>query len=182
MRAASRRRRTGATVLAVLVALGAVAAGSPRDPVQRPGITCQVLDCRPDRDGTVEGTLDGLSYALRLPTRWNGVLLVWSHGYRRVGADPLPAKVAPDQATADALVAQGYALAGSAWAADGWAVPQAVEAAVRLRAWFARRWRHRCVPSPGGRASAGWCRCCWPSGTRTCSPGRHRSAPPSAGR
>lgn len=136
-RSAHGRRRLLGLLLALVTGAGVLAAGSAPGPVDRPGITCEVLDCRPLPDGTVEGTLDGLSYALRLPARWNGVLLVWSHGYRRVGTDPLPAQLAPDRATADALAAQGYALAGSAWSSDGWAVPQAVAAAVRLRDWFA---------------------------------------------
>ncbi|MEN2423728.1 hypothetical protein AABB02_37165 [Streptomyces rimosus] len=60
-----------------------------------------------------------------VPGRWNGTVLLFSHGYRPAGS-PNPAANAPDDATRALLLAQGYALAGSSYATTGWAVEQAV--------------------------------------------------------
>ncbi len=95
-----------------------------------------------------EGEISGAAYELLLPESWNGTLLLWSHGYRQ--ADPAPpdfepVSTAPDPApryadgdreTADRLLADGYALAGSAFASNGWAVEDGVKAAEDLYAFF----------------------------------------------
>ena len=60
-------------------------------------------------------TSDGGSWVADLPADWNGTLLLYSHGYGTTNASD-----APDQATKDALLARGYALAGSGMGApDG---------------------------------------------------------------
>jgi pimeloyl-ACP methyl ester carboxylesterase len=78
-----------------------------------------------------------------MPTSWNGTLLLYSHGYRY--AQPAPpdfspvetnAVSAPDDATAKALLDQGYALAGSAYKSNGWAVADGVAAAEDLHKYF----------------------------------------------
>ncbi|MCK5750081.1 MAG: hypothetical protein KAH44_27950, partial [Oricola sp.] len=69
------------------------------------------------------GVLDsGAEWTAAVPPEWNGVLLLWSHGY-----DPTlsPAEYAPPS-VADALLSQGYALAGSAYSSGGWALEDAV--------------------------------------------------------
>jgi hypothetical protein len=90
------------------------------------------------------GTLNGAPYTIELPASWNGTLLLYSHGYRY--AQPAPPEFAPvettptdapDDTTAKALLAQGYALAGSAYASNGWAVADGVKAAEDLHAFFA---------------------------------------------
>ena len=61
------------------------------------------------------GTLaDGATWIADAPEHWNGVLLLFSHGF-----GPLTAADAPSQASADALLAQGYALAGSSYDPNG---------------------------------------------------------------
>ena len=68
------------------------------------------------------GVLDsGAEWTAAVPPDWNGVLLVWSHGYSPVLK---PAEYAPSSA-ADALLAKGYALAGSAYSSAGWALEEA---------------------------------------------------------
>jgi pimeloyl-ACP methyl ester carboxylesterase len=91
------------------------------------------------------GTLQGAKYEIQLPKTWNGTLLIYSHGYRY--AQPAPpaftpvetsAQSASDPTTAAALLAQGYALAGSSYKSNGWAVSDGVAAAEDLHAFFAQ--------------------------------------------
>src|SRR6185312_5859502 len=70
------------------------------------------------------GTLpDGTTWIADLPAQWNGTLLLYSHGFGN-----LTAADAPDPATATALLARGYALAGSSYDPNGslWALDTAV--------------------------------------------------------
>jgi pimeloyl-ACP methyl ester carboxylesterase len=72
----------------------------------------------------VTGTLpDGATWVADLPAQWNGTVLLYSHGF-----GPLTAADASDPATAAALLARGYALAGSSYDPDGsmWALGSAV--------------------------------------------------------
>lgn len=72
----------------------------------------------------VTGTLpDGATWVADLPAQWNGTLLLYSHGF-----GPLTAADAPDPATQAALLARGYALAGSSYDPSGseWALNSAV--------------------------------------------------------
>ena len=72
----------------------------------------------------VTGTLtDGATWIADVPSSWNGVLLLYSHGF----GPPLPAN-APDAETRDALLERGYALAGSSYDPNGswWALESAV--------------------------------------------------------
>ncbi|MEU5311639.1 alpha/beta fold hydrolase [Streptomyces sp. NPDC021562] len=74
----------------------------------------------------VEGTLpSGALYVLDVPGRWNGTVLLYSHGYTPAGVDN-PARDAPDDATRSLLLKEGYALVGSSYASTGWAVTDAV--------------------------------------------------------
>jgi hypothetical protein len=79
-----------------------------------------------------------------MPERWNGTLLIYSHGYR--SAQPVPpsfdepsthAIPAPGEDVAQDLLRQGYALAGSASSANGWAVAEGVRAAEDLYRYVA---------------------------------------------
>jgi hypothetical protein len=71
------------------------------------------------------GTLaDGAAWIADVPSDWNGTLLLYSHGF-----GPLVAADAPDPASAAALLARGYALAGSSYDPNGslWALKSAVD-------------------------------------------------------
>jgi hypothetical protein len=75
---------------------------------------------------TYTGTLaDGATYKIEVPTKWNGTLLLYSHGYVVPGS-PNPARDVGDPATGAYLLAHGYALAGSSYATTGWAIQQAI--------------------------------------------------------
>jgi hypothetical protein len=70
------------------------------------------------------GTLpNGAAWVADVPSSWNGVLVLYSHGF----GPPLPAN-APDDATRAALLERGYALAGSSYDPNGswWALNTAV--------------------------------------------------------
>jgi hypothetical protein len=70
------------------------------------------------------GTLpDGATWIADVPTNWNGILLLYSHGY-----GPLTAADAPDSTTQQALLGMGYAMAGSSYDPGGswWALGSAV--------------------------------------------------------
>lgn len=101
---------------------------------------CDVVACT--------GTLEGAAYEIVLPEAWNGTLLIYSHGYRP--AQPFPPNFDPvsttpppvpgwdsgDKALGEALLAKGYALAGSAYASNGWAVEDGVAAGEQLYDFF----------------------------------------------
>src|SRR5664280_1445550 len=76
-----------------------------------------------------QGEIDGAKYSIVLPAKWNGTLLLYSHGYRF--AQPGPPDFGPVSTSAQVsstdkdgsgsddtskqLLAQGYALAGSSY-------------------------------------------------------------------
>ena len=90
-------RRVGSVV--AVIALTAVAA------------TGSTARAAPGFTGTLA---DGATWIADVPTNWNGVLLLYSHGF-----GPLAAADAPDPASRDALLARGYALAGSSYDPNG---------------------------------------------------------------
>ena len=102
--------------------------------------SCEEAEC--------SGEIDGAAYEILMPETWNGTLLLYSHGYRQAEAappsfeepntdpDPAPGYSTGDTRAADALLEQGYALAGSAYASNGWAVEDGVEAGEALHEHF----------------------------------------------
>ena len=147
---ASRRSLTAALAAAVLASGAALSAcdsaGSQADPAGGPGTAAPTARAPrpPGADGTpspsrtpaprstrhappgsqVSGTLpNGTSWVAEYPAGWNGTLILYSHGY---GA--LTAADAPDAPTRAALLARGYALAGSSYDPNGsaWALDTAV--------------------------------------------------------
>ena len=87
----------------------------------------------------------GAKYEIRMPSKFNGTLMLWSHGIRY--AVPLPAipvvnpvatavnmeaEVAPSEAIASELLLQGYALAGSGFNRQGWNAEDAVISNIQL--------------------------------------------------
>jgi len=104
---------------------------------------CQKVACT--------GDLDGAAYEIVLPEKWNGTLLIYSHGYRQLKAappdftepatspEPAPGWGGGDRALGQALLDRGYALAGSAYASNGWAVADGVKAGEDLHAFFVEK-------------------------------------------
>jgi pimeloyl-ACP methyl ester carboxylesterase len=87
----------------------------------------------------------GAQYEIAMPKKFNGTLLVWSHGIRKnVNLPPIPvvadkgyvvdnsAEIAPDPAIAASLLKQGFALAGSGVQVQGWNLREQVYDAVNV--------------------------------------------------
>lgn len=90
------------------------------------------------------GSINGAPYRIVVPAQWNGTLLVYGHGYRDKADHPgevdnRNADIAPSAEAANALLAQGYALAGSAYKDNGWAVAEGVEDLRDLTEFFRAR-------------------------------------------
>jgi pimeloyl-ACP methyl ester carboxylesterase len=78
------------------------------------------------------GEKNGAPYRIVVPESWNGTLVVHAHGYRDLAdhpgeVDDRSAPAAPSAALEPALLAQGYAIAGSAYKRNGWAVDEGIE-------------------------------------------------------
>ncbi|GAA0402166.1 alpha/beta hydrolase [Streptomyces luteireticuli] len=85
-----------------------------------PAVTAPAATAGVHRTGTLA---DGATWVADVPAHWNGTLLLFAHGY-----GPARAQDAPDPATGAALLAEGYALAGSSYDPHGsqWALGSAV--------------------------------------------------------
>jgi pimeloyl-ACP methyl ester carboxylesterase len=91
---------------------------------------------------TLTGTLpDGATYLIEVPANWNGTLFLYSHGYVVPGS-PNPATDVGDPITGAAMLAQGFALAGSSYASTGWAIQQALPDQISTLNIFDRRVGH----------------------------------------
>jgi pimeloyl-ACP methyl ester carboxylesterase len=76
------------------------------------------------------GTLNGASFRIEMPAKWNGVLLLYYHGYSE---HPVVfEKDKPDELTT-ALTAKGFAVAMSGFSETGWALEQAMPETEALR-------------------------------------------------
>jgi len=87
------------------------------------------------------GEINGAPYRVVVPATWNGTLLVYAHGYRDKADHPgevdnRNADVAPSAALAAALLAQGYALAGTAYRDNGWEVEGGIQDVKDLAVYF----------------------------------------------
>ena len=99
----------------------------------------------PKATNTIHGILPGIqiNYTIAMPSNWNGTLLLYSYMYISP-TDPLPnpAPVASDVPTTNALLQQGYALAGSSYG-TGWAVQEAFQDQIALLDLF----KTKCGPT-----------------------------------
>jgi pimeloyl-ACP methyl ester carboxylesterase len=86
---------------------------------------------------TVTGKFaDGATYLMQCPAgKWNGTLLLYSHGYVVPGASN-PAEDVSDPITANWMLNNGFAMAGSSYATTGWAIQQALPDQVSTLAAF----------------------------------------------
>jgi pimeloyl-ACP methyl ester carboxylesterase len=94
------------------------------------------------------GVINGAEYEIVMPDQWNGTLLIYSHGYRpaepfpptfnpvTTNAEPVPGWDEGNTEVGDALLDEGYAIAGSAYASNGWAVEDGVRAGEEVYEFF----------------------------------------------
>jgi pimeloyl-ACP methyl ester carboxylesterase len=83
------------------------------------------------------GEINGAQFRLEVPEGWNGVLVMYCHGY---SATPGRFESAKPNPVLGALVKEGYAVAQSGYAAGGWAIPEAVQDTEALRRHFIRQY------------------------------------------
>jgi pimeloyl-ACP methyl ester carboxylesterase len=75
-------------------------------------------------------TLDGASYRIDMPEKWNGVLLIYYHGYSETPV--IFDKTKPNR-MGSGFAAAGYAVAQSGYSVTGWALEQAIPETEALR-------------------------------------------------
>jgi pimeloyl-ACP methyl ester carboxylesterase len=90
---------------------------------------------------TYTGVIGGATFLVEVPSPWNGVLVLYSHGYVIPGS-PNPAQDAGDPFTEGVLLSEGFALAGSSYSTTGWAVQQALGDQIALLDWFTAHVAH----------------------------------------
>lgn len=150
MRSAARSVRfvaAGAASLLLLVGCGGDEGGDGASRTERERTTRTDVAFTACAD-QCSGEIDGAAFEILMPDSWNGTLLLYSHGYRQAEAappdfepvntdpDPAPGYSSGDERAAEALLAEGYALAGSAYASNGWAVSDGVAAGEALHEHF----------------------------------------------
>lgn len=84
--------------------------------------TVSVAQRSAQRAGNVNILPGGARWAVAMPVRWNGVLLLYSRGYSPTAGVP---EVAPENVR-QLLLKSGYALAASDYGSGGWAIEEAV--------------------------------------------------------
>jgi hypothetical protein len=84
----------------------------------------------------ITGELDGAGYAVEVPPRWNGQLVMWAHGYR--GNSAALTVDAPAFGLRQRFVDQGYAWAASSYDRNGYDVASGVRSTRALAQEFGR--------------------------------------------
>jgi len=83
------------------------------------------------------GTLDGAAYRIDMPEKWNGVLLVYYHGYSE---EPVVFAADKPNGMGTGFASAGYAVAQSGYSVTGWAVEQAIAETEALRRYTISRY------------------------------------------
>lgn len=89
----------------------------------------------------VTGDIDGAPFRIIVPASWNGKLIVFAHGYDDKADHPGEVEVRGffqrgTESTRAALLAQGWAIAGTAYKDNGWIVKDALDDLVALSSHF----------------------------------------------
>jgi pimeloyl-ACP methyl ester carboxylesterase len=146
----TRRGVVAGVALAAVVVAGCSSTGRAGTGVQDEKNVSLKKDCA---SAACAGTRGGAKYQIKLPAskkKWNGTLVIYSHGYRN--AVPIPtnplvpsqgesavdtsAESAPSATVASQLTGQGYALAGSSFKTNGWDVLDGVAGDKDLYSYF----------------------------------------------
>ncbi|MFF3290302.1 alpha/beta hydrolase family protein [Streptomyces sp. NPDC003023] len=156
--AAARRRpprgRRSAVLAAVLAAItlgtlgnapasgaGSAPSASPNSPNSPTSPT--VADCPPALAGKATcytgQDANGAHYAIAVPTRWNGSLVVHAHGGPDLGAASDPSRSTDDLDRWAVMVEEGYAWAGSSYRRGGYGTRMAAADTENVRRLFVSR-------------------------------------------
>ncbi len=79
------------------------------------------------------GSINGASFRIDIPERWNGGLVMYCHGY---AAKPVTLDDRKPTDIHSVFLDAGFAVAQSGYAAGGWAIQEAVEDTEALRRYF----------------------------------------------
>jgi hypothetical protein len=109
-------------VLAVFVTVAALAVPAPAAGAAAPP---------PAEPIDLVGELGGAPFEIRVPAAWNGTLVMFAHGYRDLADHPgefddRSVSAFANDAAEQAMLAAGYAIAGSAYETNGWAVREGI--------------------------------------------------------
>jgi dienelactone hydrolase len=123
-----RRVLRGVLLMSLVVSL--LAGGSA---VSAAGSTAPVAEGR----RSLTGTIDGAEYRVEVPERWNGTLVLYSHGYYPEGFPSFGIGLANRPETEAWLLEHGYALAASDFKGrTGYQVEQGLHDQMALLDWF----------------------------------------------
>ncbi len=136
------------SIIAKLILAAAVACGAPAAIAHAQAPAASIAaDIK-----TETGVIDGATYRIDVPAKWNGGLIVQNHGY---SPQPrIPASGAPS-ARLRVFLDRGFAVAQSSYSAGGWAVEQALSDNEKLLAHFKAKYRQASpVIATGGAMGA----------------------------
>ena len=83
------------------------------------------------------GEINGASFRISVPEKWNGGLVMYCHGYT-----PTPGKFSGAllDPVLNVFLEQGYAVAQSGYAGGGWAIQEAIQDTQALQRYFGRKY------------------------------------------
>jgi pimeloyl-ACP methyl ester carboxylesterase len=87
---------------------------------------------------TETGRLNGASFRIDIPQKWNHGLVVYFHGYQST-PEVFDPKYPPSRVLEE-ILSRGYAVARSGYATGGWAIPQAASETEALRHYFRKKY------------------------------------------
>ncbi|QQQ74853.1 hypothetical protein IOD16_27495 [Saccharothrix sp. 6-C] len=122
------RRISGLALVLVLVAPPAAASTPPGDQplpgytISNPPLPPALVGGEPSR--VLQGVHEHAAYAVEVPPRWNGRLVMWAHGYR--GASTVLTVDPPQYGLRQKLLDQGFAWASSSYYANDYDVKAGV--------------------------------------------------------
>lgn len=118
------RTALAAAALAFVLALGAPPAARAQQAGQPPPAATTTVDA---------GEINGARFRIEIPANWNRGLVMYAHGYQRVGARPGNPDAPVRVAFRNVFLSRGYAFAESDYSTQGWAVKEALEDTEALR-------------------------------------------------
>lgn len=116
-------------ILAATIALALVltAAAVRAQPAPAPSAPASTVDA---------GEINGAAFRIEIPANWSKGLVMYAHGYQRVGQKPGDPNAPGRIAFRNIFLSRGFAIAESAYSAQGWAVKEGVEDTEALRRYF----------------------------------------------